>query len=71
MRSTVPSLIITSRDDLFDTLPAAQHIADRIPNARLIVFDRGGHFLVDRREEVMAAVAALLTELREAEEMEF
>lgn len=59
----VPTLIIASRDDLFDTLPAAQFMADRMRHARLVVFDRGGHLLVGRRQEVTEAITGFLARL--------
>jgi 2-hydroxy-6-oxonona-2,4-dienedioate hydrolase len=58
----VPTLIITSRDDLFDTLPAARFMAARMPHARLIAIDQGGHLFIDRKNEVAAAIAAFLAE---------
>jgi pimeloyl-ACP methyl ester carboxylesterase len=64
----VSTLIIASRDDLFDTLAAGQFMADRMRDARLLVFDRGGHLLVGRRQEVTAAIAAFLAPLQEAKE---
>jgi pimeloyl-ACP methyl ester carboxylesterase len=57
---TAPTLIISARDDLFNTLPAAEFTASRIPGARLIVCDTGGHLLVGRGREVSAEVQAFL-----------
>lgn len=56
-----PTLVISARDDLFNTLPAAQFTASRIPGAQLIVYDTGGHLLVGRGEEVRHAVQAFLS----------
>jgi pimeloyl-ACP methyl ester carboxylesterase len=39
----VPTLVISARDDLFNTLPAAEFAASAIPNAKLIVYETGGH----------------------------
>lgn len=36
----VPTLIISARDDLFNTLPAAEFAANTIPNAKLVVYER-------------------------------
>lgn len=55
-----PTLIVSTRDDLFNTLPAAEFAARRILNARLIVFDTGGHLLVGHAEEVRAEVRSFL-----------
>jgi len=57
---TAPTLIISARDDLFNTAPAAEYAASRIPGAELIVFDTGGHLLVGRGKEGREAVRAFL-----------
>jgi pimeloyl-ACP methyl ester carboxylesterase len=57
---SVPTLIVTARDDLFNTLPAATFAAENIPGAELVVFDTGGHLLVGRQEEVRARVRDFL-----------
>lgn len=59
-RISAPTLIVSARDDLFNTLPAARYAADRIPGARLAVFDTGGHLLVGRGAAVRAEVSAFL-----------
>lgn len=59
-RISAPTLIVSARDDLFNTLPAARHAAGRIPGARLVVYDTGGHLLVGRGEQVRAEVRAFL-----------
>ncbi len=58
----VPTLIISARDDLFDTLPPAEYAAARIPGARLVTFETGGHLLVGHRDEVRAAIADFLAQ---------
>ncbi len=55
-----PTLAISARDDLFNTAPAAEYSASRIPNARLVLFENGGHLLVGRSDETRAAVRAFL-----------
>jgi 2-hydroxy-6-oxonona-2,4-dienedioate hydrolase len=55
-----PTLIISSRDDLFNTLPAAKYTATAIPNAKLIVYETGGHLLVGRDREVRTSIAEFL-----------
>jgi len=59
-RISAPTLIVSARDDLFNTEPAARYAADRIPGARLVVYDTGGHLLVGRGEAVRADVGAFL-----------
>ncbi len=56
-----PTLIISARDDLFNTLPAAEFAAAAIPNARLVVYETGGHLLVGHTREVRSRVADFLT----------
>ncbi|HET7679792.1 MAG TPA: alpha/beta hydrolase [Xanthobacteraceae bacterium] len=55
-----PTLIISARDDLFRTLPAAEFAASRIPEAKLIVYETGGHLLVGHDAEVREAVRTFL-----------
>lgn len=62
-RITAPTLIVSARDDLFNTLPAAEVAAARIPGARLIAYDTGGHLLVGRAAQTRAAVRAFLGEV--------
>ena len=64
----VPTLIITARDDLFGTLPAAELMAQRIPNAQLVVLDNGGHLLVGRQREVNNIIASFLSGVEAAEQ---
>jgi pimeloyl-ACP methyl ester carboxylesterase len=63
-RIQAPTLIISARDDLFSTLPAAKYLAERIPGAKLVVLDSGGHLMVGRQVEVTGAVASFLEGLR-------
>jgi pimeloyl-ACP methyl ester carboxylesterase len=55
-----PALVISARDDLFNTLPAAEYAASRIADARLIVYDTGGHLLAGRGPQVRQATRAFL-----------
>src|SRR5215208_738649 len=64
----VPTLIITTRDDLFGTLPAAEFMAQRIPNARLVVLDDGGHLLIGQQREVTDTIADFLASVEKAEQ---
>lgn len=59
-RITAPTLIVSAKDDLFNTLPAARFAASRIPNARLVAFETGGHLLVGHQDDVIAEIAAFL-----------
>jgi pimeloyl-ACP methyl ester carboxylesterase len=57
---TAPTMIISARDDLYRTLPAAEFAAGKIPGAKLVIFDTGGHFLVGHVQEVRIAVRTFL-----------
>jgi pimeloyl-ACP methyl ester carboxylesterase len=54
------TLIIAARDDLFNTLPAAEFAARTISGAKLVVYDTGGHLLVGQQAQVRAVVADFL-----------
>jgi pimeloyl-ACP methyl ester carboxylesterase len=54
------TLIISAEDDLFNTLPAAEHLAEQIPEARLKVLDSGGHLILGRQVEVNGAITDFL-----------
>ncbi len=51
-----PTLVISARDDLFNTVPAAEYAAAGIPGATLVIHDTGGHLLVGREAETRAAI---------------
>jgi pimeloyl-ACP methyl ester carboxylesterase len=55
-----PTLVISARDDLFNTLPAAEFAAGTIPNARLVVYDAGGHLLVGHGQDVREVIRDFL-----------
>ena len=57
-----PTLVVSARDDRFGTYAAAQYSASRIPGARFLGFEQGGHVLVGHDEEVRAAIVELLRE---------
>jgi 2-hydroxy-6-oxonona-2,4-dienedioate hydrolase len=56
----IPTLLITARDDLFNTLPPAEFAALHIPGAQLVVYERGGHLLVGHDDEVRREIADFL-----------
>jgi pimeloyl-ACP methyl ester carboxylesterase len=60
---SAPTLVISARDDLFKTLPAAEFAAATIPNAKLVIYETGGHLLVGRQQEVRALVKAFLAQV--------
>jgi pimeloyl-ACP methyl ester carboxylesterase len=59
----IPTLIISAKDDLFGTLPAAEYMAKHIRGAQLIVYENGGHLLVGRQREVNGEIAKFLNSI--------
>lgn len=55
-----PTLVISAKDDLFNTLPAARWTAEHVPEAELMVLETGGHLLCGQSEEVRASIAEFL-----------
>jgi 2-hydroxy-6-oxonona-2,4-dienedioate hydrolase len=58
----VPTLVVSARDDLFNTLPAAQFAASNIPNAKLVIYETGGHLLVGHENELRNVAEKFLTD---------
>ena len=56
----VPTLAISARDDCFGTYAGAQYTASRIPGARFIGYEHGGHLLVGHDEAVRDAIVGWL-----------
>jgi 2-hydroxy-6-oxonona-2,4-dienedioate hydrolase len=52
----VPTLVISARDDGFGTFAGAEYTASRIPGAKFLGFERGGHLLVGHDDDVRAAI---------------
>lgn len=42
-RLTVPSLVVMGRDEKLVPIAAGEHLARRLPDARLLIFDESGH----------------------------
>jgi 2-hydroxy-6-oxonona-2,4-dienedioate hydrolase len=57
---TIPTLIISSADDPYNTLPASKYIAERIPGARFIGLEQGGHLFIGQEKKVQSEVTAFL-----------
>ena len=55
-----PTLVISARDDRYGTFASAQYMAGRIPGAKFIGFDEGGHTWVGHNDEVLAAIVNLI-----------
>ncbi len=56
-----PTLIISARDDGYGTYASSEYTARHIVGAQFIAFETGGHTWVGHDDEVMAAIASLLT----------
>lgn len=59
-----PTLVVSARDDGFGTYAAAQYTASRIPGAKFVGFDNGGHLLVGHDAVVRADIVKLLSDSR-------
>ncbi|MDM0049987.1 alpha/beta fold hydrolase [Variovorax sp. J22R115] len=55
-----PTLVISARDDGYGTYASAQYTATRIPGAKFVGFETGGHTWVGHDDEVMSEIAKLL-----------
>lgn len=51
-RLQVPTLIVSAKDDLFDTLPGALFTAGHIQGSELRVLESGGHLMVGQSKQV-------------------
>lgn len=60
-----PTLIVTTKDDLYGTYTGARYTAQHVARARLIVYPDGGHLWVGHQAEVWAALVEFLTGLRQ------
>jgi pimeloyl-ACP methyl ester carboxylesterase len=59
----VPVLIIRAVDDPLTLYVNAQSAAQRIPGARLVTIDSGGHLLLGHEERIRSEIAAFLQQL--------
>lgn len=55
-----PTLIISARDDGYGTYASAHYTASRIPGAKFIGFDQGGHTWVGHDAEVRSEIVKLV-----------
>ncbi len=59
-RINAPTLVIYARDDILVNPSHSQYAARKIPNAKEIVFDSGGHILMGQHERVRSEVVKFL-----------
>jgi pimeloyl-ACP methyl ester carboxylesterase len=62
----VPVLIVNAVDDPLTLYRNAQSAAERIPGARLVTIEDGGHMLLGHQERVRSEIAAFLDEYASA-----
>jgi 2-hydroxy-6-oxonona-2,4-dienedioate hydrolase len=55
-----PTLVISLEDDLYGTYKSARYTAERIPGARFVGYERGGHVWVEHHREIVAELHAFL-----------
>lgn len=58
-RIATPALVVSVRDDRFDTWPRARWTADHLRGARFVDVPSGGHVWVGHHAEIVGEVAAL------------
>lgn len=56
----VPALIIHAKDDTLVNPTHSQYAASKIPNARIITLESGGHILMGQKEKVQSEVTIFL-----------
>ena len=59
-RLEAPTLIISARDDLYQTFAGSRYSAEHIPNARFIGYRTGGHMLVGHEQETTKEIGDFL-----------
>jgi pimeloyl-ACP methyl ester carboxylesterase len=60
---TVPTLVICARDDPLAPYRFAAKAAPRIPGARLVAVEGGGHFFMGHDAEVRTEIRAFVQEV--------
>ncbi len=58
----MPALVIAGRHDAFTAWPQAERIANRLPDAEVLVFEESGHFpWLDEPDAFFDGITAWLT----------
>lgn len=55
-----PTLIFSTRNDLFGTYASAQYTVEHIRGARFVGYERGGHLSLDHHQEVVEEIAEFI-----------
>jgi pimeloyl-ACP methyl ester carboxylesterase len=56
----VPTLAISLEDDLFGTAEAARYISQNVPQAKLIIYNEGGHVFAGKEDQMTEAINGFL-----------
>jgi pimeloyl-ACP methyl ester carboxylesterase len=59
-RIAVPTLVMSSADDLFGTFDTARYTAEHIPRARFVGYPSGGHLWVGHQKELTSEIVGFL-----------
>jgi pimeloyl-ACP methyl ester carboxylesterase len=65
-RIAAPTLVVSARDDLYGTYESGRYTASRIPGARFVGFDSGGHVWAGHHAEVLSELVSFLGKGRPA-----
>ena len=57
---TAPTLVISTADDPWKTFDTAKYTAEKIPGAKFMGFETGGHLLIGHEKEVRSEVAQFI-----------
>lgn len=57
---SAPTLVVSVADDLYGTYESARYTAGRIPGARFVGYERGGHLMAGHGDEVTNELVAFL-----------
>lgn len=58
----VPTLVVSAADDLYGTYASARYTAERVPGARFVGFESGGHLMAGHGDELTRELVAFLGE---------
>jgi pimeloyl-ACP methyl ester carboxylesterase len=59
-RIAVPTLVMSTADDLFGTFDTAGYTVEHIPRARFVSYPSGGHLWVGHQKEISSEIIAFL-----------
>jgi pimeloyl-ACP methyl ester carboxylesterase len=59
-RIGVPTLVLSTVDDLFGTFDTARYTAEHVPGARFVSYPSGGHLWIGHQKELVSEITAFL-----------